>query len=73
MSKPLVSDELWKVIQPLLPAGPPKPKEYEGRFDNQVYEGGLANHQFRIGTYYYLQDEWNNSITGCSPYGPQYP
>jgi transposase len=26
MSKPLVSDELWEVIQPLLPAERPKPK-----------------------------------------------
>ena len=26
MSKPLVSDELWEVIEPLLPPEPPKPK-----------------------------------------------
>ncbi len=26
MSKPLVSDELWEVIAPLLPREPPKPK-----------------------------------------------
>src|SRR3954465_11539542 len=26
MSKPLVSDELWEVIAPLLPPEPPKPK-----------------------------------------------
>lgn len=26
MSKPLVSDELWHTIQPLLPERPPKPK-----------------------------------------------
>lgn len=26
MSKPLVSDELWQAIQPLLPEEPPKPK-----------------------------------------------
>ena len=26
MAKPLVSDELWAVIEPLLPQEPPKPK-----------------------------------------------
>ena len=26
MPKPLVSDELWELIEPLLPAEPPKPK-----------------------------------------------
>src|SRR5579859_1732415 len=26
MSKPLVSDELWAIVAPLLPAEPPKPK-----------------------------------------------
>ena len=26
MSKPLVSDALWEIIQPLLPPEPPKPK-----------------------------------------------
>jgi transposase len=26
MSKPLVSDELWTIVQPLLPPEPPKPK-----------------------------------------------
>ena len=26
MAKPLVSDELWELIQPLLPPEPPKPK-----------------------------------------------
>jgi hypothetical protein len=27
MSKPLVSDELWAVVEPLLAKEPPKPKE----------------------------------------------
>nr|MBO2490495.1 IS5/IS1182 family transposase [Rhodothermus marinus]MBO2493001.1 IS5/IS1182 family transposase [Rhodothermus marinus] len=26
MAKPLVSDELWAVIEPLLPPEPPKPR-----------------------------------------------
>ena len=26
MSKPLVPDELWEIVAPLLPAEPPKPK-----------------------------------------------
>ncbi len=26
MAKPLVTDELWEVIEPLLPEEPPKPK-----------------------------------------------
>ena len=26
MSKPLVSDDLWEIIEPLLPSEPPKPK-----------------------------------------------
>jgi len=27
MAKELVSDELWKIIEPLLPEEPPKPKK----------------------------------------------
>lgn len=34
MAKPLVSDELWAVIGPLLPPEPPKPKGGRPRIDN---------------------------------------
>jgi transposase len=31
MAKPLVSDELWEIVQPLLPAPKPRRKRYPGR------------------------------------------
>ncbi|HBG74027.1 MAG: hypothetical protein A2X25_08485 [Chloroflexi bacterium GWB2_49_20] len=31
MTKPLVTDELWQIIEPLLPAEPPTPKPKGGR------------------------------------------
>ncbi len=39
MSKPLVSDDLWAVIEPLLPMEPPKPKGGRPRCDSR---GALA-------------------------------
>lgn len=48
MPKPLLSDELWKPIEPLLPPDPPKPKG--GRLLGQRPQGELLRHtQMRTG------------------------
>src|SRR5918911_3317094 len=36
MSKPLVRDELWTIIEPLLPPEPPKPKGGQPRVPNRA-------------------------------------
>ena len=41
MAKPLVSDELWEVIEPLLPEEPPKPKGGRPRFDDRAALTGI--------------------------------
>lgn len=44
-----------------------------GQYDNLVYDNGQANHYFNNRRYYALQDDWDNHVTGCTPYGPNYP
>jgi len=41
MSKPLVSDELWSVVAPLLPAEPPKPKGGRPRVSDRACLTGI--------------------------------
>ena len=41
MSKPLVSDELWSVVEPLLPPAPPKPKGGRPRVPNRACLTGI--------------------------------
>src|SRR5947209_10545606 len=41
MSKPLVPDELWRVIEPLLPAEPPKPKGGRPRVSDRAALSGI--------------------------------
>jgi transposase len=41
MAKPLVSDELWAVIEPLLPPEPAKPKGGRPRVDNRAALTGI--------------------------------
>ena len=41
MTKPLVSDELWQVIAPLLPATPPKPKGGRPRVPDRAALTGI--------------------------------
>jgi transposase len=41
MSKELVSDELWEVVQPLLPEEPPKPKGGRPRIDDRAALTGI--------------------------------
>lgn len=41
MGKPLVTDELWQVIEPLLPPEPPKPKGGRPRLPNRAVLGGI--------------------------------
>lgn len=41
MAKPLVSDELWEVIVPLIPAEPAKPKGGRPRLDNRAALTGI--------------------------------
>jgi transposase len=42
MAKSLVPDELWKLVEPLLPSEPPKPKGGRPRLpDRQVLSGIL--------------------------------
>jgi len=41
MAKELVTDELWKIIEPLLPPGPPKPKGGRPRIDDRATLSGI--------------------------------
>ncbi len=41
MAKPLVTDELWEVIEPLLPPEPPKPKGGRPRVDDRAALTGI--------------------------------
>ena len=41
MSKPLVSDELWAVVEPLLPEEPPKPKGGRPRISDRAALTGI--------------------------------
>jgi transposase len=41
MAKELVSDELWKTIEPLLPDEAPKPKGGRPRVDNRSALAGI--------------------------------
>jgi transposase len=41
MAKPLVSDELWEIIEPLLPAEPPKPKGGRPRVPDRAALTGI--------------------------------
>ena len=42
MSKELVSDELWEIIEPLLPEEPPKPKGGRPRVDDRTALTGIV-------------------------------
>jgi transposase len=42
MSKPLVSDELWEIIAPLLPPEPPKPKGGRPRVPDRAALTGIV-------------------------------
>ena len=41
MRKPLVTDELWSAIEPLLPSEPPKPKGGRPRCDERAVLAGI--------------------------------
>ena len=41
MSKPLVPDELWTIVEPLLPAEPPKPKGGRPRVPDRACLTGI--------------------------------
>jgi transposase len=41
MAKPLVSDELWQILEPLLPPEPPKLKGGRPRVSNRAVLGGI--------------------------------
>src|SRR5215210_8625473 len=41
MSKELVTDELWEIIEPLLPLEPPKPKGGRPRIDDRAALSGI--------------------------------
>jgi transposase len=42
MSKPLVSDELWSIVAPLLPPEPPKPKGGRPRVPDRACLAGIV-------------------------------
>ncbi len=42
MSKELVSDDLWEIIEPLLPPEPPKPKGGRPRVDDRAALSGIV-------------------------------
>ena len=42
MTKPLVTDELWAALAPLLPPEPPKPKGGRPRCDDRAALAGIV-------------------------------
>jgi transposase len=42
MAKPLIPDELWEIIEPLLPPEPPKPKGGRPRIPNRAALTGIV-------------------------------
>jgi transposase len=42
MSKELVSDELWEIVEPLLPKEPPKPKGGRPRVPDRAVHAGIV-------------------------------
>ena len=42
MSAPLVPDDLWEAIEPLLPEEPPKPKGGRPRVPDRAARGGIV-------------------------------
>src|SRR6476620_4824702 len=42
MARPLISDELWEVIEPLLPPEPPKPKGGRPRIPSRAALTGIV-------------------------------
>jgi transposase len=42
MAKPLVTDELWALVEPLLPKHPPSPKGGKPRVDDRVCLSGIV-------------------------------
>ena len=41
MAKPLITDDLWKIVEPLLPPEPSKPKGGRPRFNNRAVLTGI--------------------------------
>lgn len=41
MKRPLVTDELWSIVEPLLPAEPPKPKGGRPRVSDRAALTGI--------------------------------
>ena len=41
MAKPLITDDLWKMVEPLLPLEPPKPKGGRPRLSNRAVLTGI--------------------------------
>src|ERR671910_864769 len=48
MPKPLVTDELWNVVEPLLPEQPPKPKGGRPRVNVAVRHSAANVHDSRM-------------------------
>ncbi len=42
MVKELVTDELWEIVEPLLPPEPPKPKGGRPRMDDRAALAGIV-------------------------------
>jgi protein-S-isoprenylcysteine O-methyltransferase Ste14 len=74
MSKPLVSDELWTVIAPLIPAEPPKPRGRRPRVpDRAALPGILADRllpALLFGTMGIASCSGTLSVAGQSPADP---
>lgn len=66
MSKLLVSNELWAVVEPLLPPEPPKPKGSRPRMsDRAVLTGVLFVLKSGIGWEWLLQEQEQEQELGC--------
>jgi transposase len=65
MAKELVTDELWEVVEPLLPEQPPKPKGGRPRIDDRAALTGIVKIALATGPSSWLLGGSARSMDHC--------